>query len=112
MAKRKQKELTLQDKVEVIDFKNKNPATALRQIANKFQCGKTQIQSILRDTQNLLDKSTASGNAVSKRARTCRFQDVDLATLEWFSKAGSKNIPVSGPILQQKACAVAAQMDG
>lgn len=39
MAKRKRKELTLQDKVEVIDFKNKNPATALRQIANKFQCG-------------------------------------------------------------------------
>jgi len=29
MAKRKQKELTLQEKVEVIDFKNKNPATAL-----------------------------------------------------------------------------------
>ena len=33
-----------------------------------------------------------------------------MATLEWFSKAGSKNIPVSGPILQQKACAVAGQM--
>ena len=110
MAKRKRKELTLQEKVEVIDFKNKNPATALRQIANKFQCGKTQIQSILRDQQNLLDKSTASGNATSKRTRTCRFQDIDLAMLEWFRKARSKNIPVSGPILQQKACAVAAQM--
>ena len=33
MAKRKRKELTLQEKVELIDFKNKNPATALRQIA-------------------------------------------------------------------------------
>ena len=32
MAKRKRKELTLQEKVEVIDFKNKDPATALRQI--------------------------------------------------------------------------------
>ena len=110
MAKRKRQELTLQEKVEVIDFKNKNPATALRQIANKFQCGKTQIQSILRDQQNLRDKSTASGNAASKRASTCRFQDIDLAMLEWFRKARSKNIPVSGPILQQKACAVAAQM--
>ena len=86
------------------------PVTTLRQIANKFQCGKTQIQSILRDQQNLLDKSTASGNAANKRARTCRFQDIDLAMLEWFRKARGKNIPVSGPILQQKACAVAAQM--
>ena len=79
MAKRKRKELTLQEKVEGMDFKNKNPATTLRQIANKFQCGKTQIQSILRDQQNLLDKSKASGNAANKRARTCRYQDIDLA---------------------------------
>ena len=68
-----------------------------------------QIQSILRDEQNVLDKFTASGNAASKRARTCRFQDIDLAMVEWFRKAGCKNIPVSGPILQQKACALAAQ---
>ena len=78
MARRKRKELTLQEKVEVIDFKNKNPATALRQIANKFQCGKTQIQSILRDQQNLLDKFTASGNADSKRARTGWVENEDL----------------------------------
>ena len=110
MAKRKRKELTLQEKVEVIDFKNKNPATALRQIADRFQCDKTQIQSILRDQPNLLDKFTASGNAVSKRARTCRFQNIDLAMLEWFREARSDYIPVSGPILQQKACTVAAKM--
>ena len=98
MAKRKRKELTLQEKVGVIDFKNKNPATALG--PNKFQCGKTQIQSILHDQQNPLDKFTASGNSASKRARTCRFQDIiDLAMVEWFRKARSKNIPVSGPIL-------------
>ena len=102
----------MQEKVEVIDCKIKNPATALRQIADKFQCGRMQIQSIVYDQQNLLDKFTASGNTASKRVRTCRFQNIDLAMLEWFRKARShcKNIPVSGPTLQQKACAVAAQM--
>lgn len=110
MAKRKRIELTLQEKVEVIDFKNKNLATALRQIADKFRCGKTQIQSVLRGQQNLLVKFTASGNAANKTASTCRFQNIDLAMLEWFRTVRSKNIPVSGPILQQKACAIAAQM--
>ena len=40
----------------------------------------------------------------------CRFQDIDSAMLEWFRMARSKNIPVSGPMLQAKAVAVAEQM--
>ena len=45
MAKRKRKELTLQEKVDVIAYKDKNPAIGIREIAEKFRCGKTQIQS-------------------------------------------------------------------
>lgn len=107
MAKRKRKELTLQEKVDVIAYKDKNPAIGIREIAEKFQCGKTQIQSTLRDKRKLLDKFATNGNAASKRARMCRFQDIDSAMLEWFR---SRNIRVSGPMLQAKAVAVAEQM--
>ena len=110
MAKRKRKELTLQEKVDVIAYKDKNPAIGIREIAEKFQCGKTQIQSTLRDKRKLLDKFATNGNAASKRARMCRFQNIDSAMLEWFRMARSKNIPVSGPMLQAKAVAVAEQM--
>lgn len=34
----------------------------------------------------------------------------DSAMLEWFRMARSRNIPVSGPMLQTKAVAVAEQM--
>ena len=40
----------------------------------------------------------------------CRFQNIDSAMLEWFRMARSKNIPVSDPMLQAKAVAVAEQM--
>ena len=40
----------------------------------------------------------------------CRFQNIDSAMLEWFRMARSKNIPVSGSMLQAKAVAVAEQM--
>ena len=101
MAKRKRKELILQEKVDVhvFAYKDKNPAIGIREIAEKFQCGKTQIQSTLRDKQKLLDKFATNGNAASKNAM-----------LEWFRMARSKNIPVSGPMLQAKAVAVAEQM--
>ena len=98
MAKRKRKELTLEEKVDVIAYKDKNPAIGIREIAEKFQCGKTQIQSTLRDKQKLLDKFATNGNA-AKRAGMCGFQDIDSAMLEWFRMARSKNIPVSGPML-------------
>ena len=78
MAKRKRKELTLQEKVDVIAYKDKNPAIGIQEKAEKFQCGKTQIQSTLRDKRKLLDKFPTNGNAASKRARMCRFQDIDL----------------------------------
>ena len=110
MAKRKRKELTLQEKVDVIACKDKNPAIGIREKAEKFKCGKTQIQSTLRDKRKLLHKFAKNGNASSKRARMCRFQDIDSAMLEWFRMARSKNIPVSGPMLQAKAVAVAEQM--
>ena len=92
MAKRKRKELTLQEKVEVIDFKNK----IQRQHCDKLQIS-FQIQSILRDQQNLLDKFTVGGNTSSNR-----FQDINLAMLEWFKKARSKKICVSGPNYSRK----------
>ena len=110
MAKRKRRELTLQGKVDVIAYKDKNPAIGIREIAEKFQCGKKKIQSTLRDKRKLLDKFATNGNAASKRARMCRFQNIDSAMLEWFRMARSKNIPVSGPMLQAKAVAVAEKM--
>ena len=110
MAKRKRKELTLHEKVDVIAYKDKSPAIGIREIAEKFQCGKTQIQSTLRDKRKLLDKFATNGNAASKRARMCRFQNINSAMLEWFRMARTKNIPVSGPMLQAKAVAVAEQM--
>lgn len=68
-------------------------------------------KSTLRDKQKLLDKFAVHGNAASKRARMCRFQDIDFAMLEWCRMARSKNIPLLGPMLQAKAIAVAAVME-
>ncbi|KAL4121029.1 hypothetical protein QTP88_013614 [Uroleucon formosanum] len=39
----------------------------------------------------------------NKRLKCSQHQDVDQALLEWFKIQRSKNIPISGPILQEKA---------
>ena len=46
-AKRKRKDFTVSEKVQVIEWKKENPNASARAIAEKFDCGKSQIQSIL-----------------------------------------------------------------
>ena len=45
----------------------------------------------------------ANKNAHCKRARLSQLKNVDEATYEWYQKARSKNIPVTGPMLEEKA---------
>ena len=42
-------------------------------------------------------------NAHSKWARASPLKNVDEATYQWYQKARTKNIPVTGPMLQEKA---------
>lgn len=53
-GKRKQKELTATEKVQVCEYKRKNPNSSVRVIAEKFKCGKSQVQSILAKGEEIL----------------------------------------------------------
>ena len=53
MSKRKRQELTLKQRVEVIEYAQRNPEAGSRKIAEVFKCGRTQIQSILKETETI-----------------------------------------------------------
>jgi len=61
------------------------------------------IQSILAKKDEILEHYSANKNAHCKRARLSQLKNVDEAMYEWYQKARSKNIPVTGPMLQEKA---------
>ena len=43
-----------------------------------------------------------------KRVRTFQFEDdIDLPTFRWFQRARSLNLPISGPLIQEKALSFA-----
>ena len=99
----KRKDLSASEKVQVIEYKKENPSAGVRSIAEKFGCSKSQIQSILAKKDEISEHYGANKNAHFKRARLSQFKNVDQATYEWYQKARSKNIPVTGPMLQEKA---------
>ena len=102
-VKRKRKDFTVSETVQVIQYKKENPNASVWAIAEKFDYRKSQIQSILAKRTEMLDEYNANKNALAKRVRASQTQNIDEATYEWYQKARIKDIPVTGPMLQEKA---------
>ena len=110
-CKRKRQELDLKKRFEVIRFKEANPQVSARKVAEKFKCGKTQIQSILLKKDEIVMDFEANVSSNIKRSRGAKNEEIDNALLDWFRKARSKNIPITGPMLQEKATRIAEALD-
>ena len=48
--------LALKEKVKVLDYVNKNPGCSSRKLASVFNCGKTQIQGILKKRDEIMEE--------------------------------------------------------
>ena len=110
-GKRKRQELDLKTRYEVIKFSDANPQESTRKLAEKFSCGRTQIQRILLKRVEIVAAFEANASSDTKRSRQGKNVEIDSALLEWFRKARSKNISISGPILQEKALQIAKGLD-
>ena len=103
-------ELSLKSKVEVIEYAKRNPSQSSRKIAEVFNCGRTQIQGIFKKRDTILSEYEANAPASRKRHRGTEFSDVNEAMYRWYSLARQRNVPVSGPMLQEEARVIAVQM--
>ncbi len=100
--------LTLQDRINVIKDSEKLGLSG-QKLATKYGCGKTQICDILKNKRKWQDDYEANINSkrqrIGARPHKEAFED---ELYEWFCKTRSRGLPVSGPILQQKARDMAA----
>lgn len=109
--KGKRRELDLKERYEVVRLKEKNPHVSARRLADQFKCGKTQIQAILLEKDEISKDYESNVNGNIKRVRGSQHEEIDKALLDWFQKARSKNISVTGPMLQEKAIRIAEALE-
>ena len=78
------------------------------------KCGKTQISTILRSKDRIVELYEANASAgmcqTRKRVRESKFSDVNEALYEWFRLAVSKNVFPDGRILCEKAKEIAERL--
>ena len=102
-GKQERQELVLKTRFEVITFCEVNPKVGERKVAEKIPCGKTQIQSILLKKEEIIKDFEANVSSKKKRCRGVNNDEIEKTLLDWFRKMRSRNIPVTGPMLQEKA---------
>ncbi|XP_041082893.1 tigger transposable element-derived protein 4 [Polyodon spathula] len=101
MAKRICKTLALAERVEVLKkLDNKESQTS---IALSFGVNQSAISRIQKNKEKILEEWQNNGNPHRKRNRAGKAGDVEAALLQWFIQAETRQIPVSGPLLMEKA---------
>jgi len=106
---RKRKILTLEDRVAVLT--KIDSGKSCRGIAEELGVGKTQIQNIVKNREDIKKRWESSENKVKKytKVRKMGYDELDKVVREWFTRARAKNIPVSGRLIQERASMYAAE---
>ena len=75
-----------------------------RELVKIFGVNKTQIQNTLKRKVDVLAAYDDNLPNDWKRVRIFQFnEDIDSLTFRWFQRARSLNLPISGPLIQEKA---------
>nr|XP_037275934.1 tigger transposable element-derived protein 6-like [Rhipicephalus microplus] len=73
-------------------------------VAAKYGVSDTTESTIYKNKDKLRQQLQQDSSSLSrKRIRTSKYEDVDAALFRWFREVRAQSIPVSGPMLHQKA---------
>lgn len=96
----KKKTLDFVERKEVLKHHREQHLSS-RELAIKFNCGKGQIQAIIKKK----DVIEASSFGPERKRINChlKHKELDDLVFDWFLKARALNIPITGPLIQEKA---------
>lgn len=101
MARRVCKTLTLAERVQVLKRLENNESQS--SVALEFGVNQSAISRIQKNKERITEEWRNNSNPDRKRKRGGKSEDVEIALLRWFSQAHSLQVPVSGPLLMEKA---------
>ena len=96
----KRKVLSLQRRVDVL--RRLDSGVSCHAIAKDIGCGKTQICRICSEREAVMREWETGGRSDLKYVKKCKtiYDELNLLVWEWFCAARSKELPVSGRLIQ------------
>ena len=93
----------LSRKVDLIRFSEENTSVGLRKQGEKFGCSKSQVQRILKNKAEIIQKwESNDSSGAKKKDRHQKFEDINDFLWEWYKRCRTSNIPVSGPCYKKR----------
>ncbi|KAH7943145.1 hypothetical protein HPB52_005836 [Rhipicephalus sanguineus] len=101
-VKKKRRQFSLKEKVDILMELNAGKKQVA--ICRERDIAPSTVATILKDREKIVKLQRESQLAPSrKRLRLGNYQTVDDAFLTWFKDARQHGVPLSGPIIQEKA---------
>ena len=114
MATGRRNDLSLKVKYEVVKTSEREPKLGVRKLSEIFQCGKTQISTILKNKEVIreLYESNACDSLCQarKRNRISEYADLNDALYQWYQLCVQRNIYPDGSLLAEKAMTIAERL--
>ncbi|KAK9744533.1 CENP-B N-terminal DNA-binding domain [Popillia japonica] len=101
VSKRKQKFITIESKVEILNRLAKGESAT--SLAKFYHVGKSTITDIKNKKKDILRFASNDGSKKRKTMRTAKDATLDDAVFLWFTQRRSVGEPISGPLLCEKA---------
>lgn len=96
--------LTLEEKIKLITDYGDGAGLSQRKLCEKYKISKGAVYNILqRKEQYKTDFQTNANKGIKRKLQDESGQKIDEEVFSWFVKQRSKNIPISGPLIQEKA---------
>lgn len=106
----KRKQFSLEEKRSIISEVDKGLKKG--EVAKKYGISPSTLSTFLKDRENILKQLQTSVLAPSrKRMRKAQFEDVDAAVFKWFQDVRSRNVPLTGPLIREKALEFAEMLE-
>ncbi|XP_067124140.1 tigger transposable element-derived protein 6-like [Centruroides vittatus] len=109
-SKRGYNEISIAKKLEILQEVDKNERLK-SEVARAFNIPFSTLSTWLKN-RDKLEHVAESGAEIGKRKRlrTAKYEELEEILFQWFCNVRTKNIPLSGPLIKEKAAMLASRM--
>lgn len=110
-AKRRRMELSLKQKIDLIQDAEKDPKLSKVELSKQYGIGRSTVIDILKKKDSYKEQYELNISGKRKRVEVnSKYSEINNLLHEWFQQARAKNVPLTGTILQDKALKIAKEL--